>query len=233
MLIDFLKWVFRKLVPYLFGIGSGIGFFFILIQFVPGTPELRQSRLAFRGDTPPGSRGLVHQPPSGSGTTVAQVVSKPSPPRVEELAAAETLPESPGFPVIVPVSPQAKPVTSVPSPSVAIKSPDAALPESHGQRAGSQPVANAISSGKKQGPRKTQGDCGVPVLRLGPERDRYFRCRWRQDCLNRMERARSMIAQEEKRCPKSGINSGACHAYYRSLEQRYHPALCRSGPVGW
>ncbi|MBF0184479.1 MAG: hypothetical protein HQM06_08825 [Magnetococcales bacterium] len=75
-------------------------------------------------------------------------------------------------------------------------------------------------------------DCGTPPNRPGPGMESYLACQWRADCLARLERARSMIDQDRRRCPVSGNEAQACQSYYRALEQQYHPALCGGGWPG-
>lgn len=247
-MIGLLKWIVKQFAPYVAGILIGVGFFFLLVYLLPLLPEapvLDWSLLTARKEVsvpvPPAQSGSapeagkaagatdgVSRPPQGVAATQPTPPSQPTAP-AQPMASAQPAPKFAEAGSVMSESPAQSDVVATEQPL-----------DSELER---DPVEIAISSAPPAKPAAdkpqegTWGDCGVPPARPGRLMDQYLACRWRADCLSRLDRARRMIEQDRKRCPTVGGEAQSCQAYYHSLEQQYHPSLCGGWPnfqrPGW
>ncbi|MEO5339072.1 MAG: hypothetical protein H7837_00945 [Magnetococcus sp. MYC-9] len=245
MLTGFFKWILKHFMPYIAGVLVGVGFFFILVELLPMMSALPEIPALDRFLSPPKKEVSVPLPtePATMTAITPPAPATPPAPRVVAPAVPERVVE---VPPSEPVVPSAPPVAVVSDQGVAPAAPNQGAPQTE-MRASRQPQESAeldrdplemvparAASGKPAAVRPVResaptADCGMPPSRPGPRMDQYLACQWRADCLNRLARARGMIEQERRRCPSGGSDAQACLAYYRSLEQQYHPSLCN----GW
>ncbi|MBF0401636.1 MAG: hypothetical protein HQL90_12830 [Magnetococcales bacterium] len=277
MLIRLLKWILKQFAPYVAGILVGVGFFFMLIYFLPMLPTvsvldwptgLAQKEVALPVPTQVPQRVA---PVSETVSPSATVDAAPAPAAAPSVAAPSVSAPSAAAPSAAAPSVAAP---SVSAPSVAAPSVTMSAVGQGSQKAvsggGGDPVLTdqemgnmpaALATEQPIGaeldrdpvemvpvtptPPKTtaqespaqrvvqneprpvaQNECGTAPMRPGPSMDQYLACQWRADCLNRLSRARQMIAQEKRGCPTVGNDAQSCLAYYHALEMQYHPSLC-------
>lgn len=246
MLIEMLKWISKHFVPYLIGVMVGIGFFFLLVRMLPILPEA----------------SILSWPMSFTSTPLT-AVSNPQPEKPKEVVAEQNSTEINATP---PIETETKVTQNASNPedllsrdahsgteqgiSIETEHPSTEsmtqtteenkslfTPPKQSQPVSDQPIPLSVH----EAPTETHpkgNNCGTPPNQPGRAMDQYLACQWRNNCLNRLSRARKMIQRDKTLCPVSGINAQSCLAYYHSLENQYHPALCNSwpvlqGPRGW
>ncbi|MBF0153205.1 MAG: hypothetical protein HQL64_05645 [Magnetococcales bacterium] len=92
------------------------------------------------------------------------------------------------------------------------------------------PAQESIQDDDTPLPTITIPKCGRPPLRTDPATtDRFFACKWRAGCLERLLQTRQMIQQGKDNCTRSG-NSHACRSYYVSLASQYQIGMCDKPP---
>lgn len=260
MLTRILKWIFKNIAPYLFGISVGVGFFFLVVRFAPVLPET---------STLGGLMVTQHVEERFSASllalqnffTEAEEVSEPSvgtlasveePPGAETIQPLESSEPSgadvePEPETVVALDEVSREVTHVPPATVAeqpLESPVESqmvdqmeqqeslverIMEKTGEKEGGTGHTTPVVENTTPLPPKPVG-CGAPPSRPGRAMDQYLACQWRENCLNRLSRARKLIQRDRKRCPTHGTNAQSCLAYYHALERQYHPALCSGWP---
>ena len=254
-MIGLFKWIFKHFTPYIAGILVGVGFFFLLVYLLPLLPEVSvldwsmvsaKKEVSLSLPTQPGSAvaPLPAAVPAGAAVTggIAEQPQKPtatqSPPAPPQVAT-----QSPQTPQQAPRFAEAGSALSempnrgpVPPDIIATEQPlDSELERDPVEMVVPRQSPAKPSAGKQQEDGRI--DCGTPPMRPGRQMDQYLACQWRADCLSRLDRARRMIEQDKKRCPTVGVEAQSCQAYYRALEQQYHPSLCGGWPntqmPGW
>ena len=242
MLTGILKWIFKNFVPYIFGISVGVGFFFLLVRVLPILPEASVLSWPMAYMTKE-----THAPqPATEKTSAGTVIPKalrdptlinnktPETPAPQQPKPAETTTALEGKIALDEKSSGTPAGQNLARPtSLATEQPpEENLPEESAEPIAKQETKLATTNPTQTSPvRDKPTGCGIPPSRPGKAMDQYLACQWRENCLNRLSRARKMIERDKKRCPSNGANAQSCLAYYHALEQQYHPSLCGGWPV--
>ena len=243
MLIEILKWISKHFVPYLIGVLVGIGFFFLFVRMLPILPEA--SVFSWPSSFTSATVTSVFNPQpetpknvatetnaTQQATTETEVTQKAADPEdpisqnvhsdTEQKVSTPTETKPPAGESMIQTAEENKSLPATPKQSLPVFDKPSQL-STHEVPAQTHPK---------------EGSCGTPPDQPGRTMDQYLACQWRNNCLNRLSRARKMILRDKMLCPANGINAQSCLAYYHSLENQYHPALCNSwpafqGPRGW
>ncbi|MEO5377830.1 MAG: hypothetical protein H7832_08645 [Magnetococcus sp. DMHC-6] len=222
-MFTFLKWLFKSLGPYALGIILGVAFAILLMNFV----YTKENFSKWKSDTslfhPLNFLNLSPQEtqPEKPNVPIAQPIqeAKPSLPPKEETIPTQKKENSEPIPTLaepiqppkeVPVTPVVKKNIEQPAPTIPMAS--YTIPQ--------EPNTTTNTT-------QTQDSCGTVPYQPGYAMNKYLSCKWQQDCLSRIERAKEMIRLQRSQCPNIGPNAQACYSYYAAMEAQYQTGMCK------
>lgn len=211
-----IHFLFRLVTPYLLGVCIGVGFFFLLIQFV-AEPE-----------------GLVRAVKEAASTEPWQNAANapPSPPRSPATSPPKTS-ETPGPTPSSSPSPIHSPLDRT---STSVSKPVADPRENDRARTAppSSPKKERATASTTAKPPESRNDqegvfprhCGFPPPYPGADRDRFMACQRRNECLAYRHYVNRRLSQDHDQCLLSGGQPTWCHDHFAALRRSFDPADC-------